>query len=328
MLFRSELWAKEKIKSSVERDHRMISRIAGKRWNELSESERTPFRLLAEAAKRQHAELYPDYKYSPVFKKEKLPRRKGAKGGDRDWARCNVVAGLLGDGYEGEELEKRMKSYDRKEMMYELASRRPRARAIQARKTRVVQREASPDTRSPSPAALPEDGLIKMEPSTPELSFSPEPVPQEPDVPEAVHPSYLLPPPPNINADEKKPFDRESSTGSSVGDEVGDEVASDRHWPDKSPAVLDLSVGANGQTYVQSPSQGLMIPVTLCAYPDDPFGEAVDDAFSISPMFNPDRSSALVGPKPSMLNIGSCSQADDVKAEDEFDFSEWLVSAH
>ncbi|KAH9921395.1 high mobility group box domain-containing protein [Fomitopsis serialis] len=156
MLFRSELWAKEKIKSTVERDHRMISRMAGAAWNALPESERVPYRRLAELAKQRHAEAYPDYKYSPVFKKERLPRRRGGKGANRDFSRCDVVARLLGEGCEGDELEERIKDYDRKKVLYVIPPRRIRTRATKAQR-RGVQRQVSPDTRTPSPVSSNED---------------------------------------------------------------------------------------------------------------------------------------------------------------------------
>ncbi|KIJ21450.1 hypothetical protein PAXINDRAFT_32552, partial [Paxillus involutus ATCC 200175] len=68
MVFRSWLWNKDNLKS-VERDNRNVSRIAGRYWNELSEAERAPFRKMAEEAKLRHAELYPEYKYSPMSRK-------------------------------------------------------------------------------------------------------------------------------------------------------------------------------------------------------------------------------------------------------------------
>ncbi|EGO02773.1 hypothetical protein SERLA73DRAFT_18439, partial [Serpula lacrymans var. lacrymans S7.3] len=63
MIFRSDLWAKQKLKASVERDHRHVSRIAGHYWNSLTEAQRAPYRKKAETAKALHAEMYPDYKY-------------------------------------------------------------------------------------------------------------------------------------------------------------------------------------------------------------------------------------------------------------------------
>ncbi|KIM54235.1 hypothetical protein SCLCIDRAFT_99844, partial [Scleroderma citrinum Foug A] len=68
MVFRSWLWNKDNLKS-VERDNRNVSRIAGRYWNELTNEQRAPFRKMAEEAKVRHAELYPEYKYAPTFRK-------------------------------------------------------------------------------------------------------------------------------------------------------------------------------------------------------------------------------------------------------------------
>ncbi|KAI0935818.1 hypothetical protein AcV5_004135 [Taiwanofungus camphoratus] len=112
MLFRSDLWAKEKIKSSVERDHRQISRIAGALWNSLPEAQRAPFKRLAEAAKQHHAQLFPEYKYAPVYRKDKPVKRKGKTATDGNAARWKAVAHLLMQGVEGNDLEKEVKRLD------------------------------------------------------------------------------------------------------------------------------------------------------------------------------------------------------------------------
>lgn len=112
MLFRSSLWAKEKIKSTVERDHRQISRIAGLLWNSLSEDDRAPYKRSAEAEKQRHAKLYPEYKYSPVYRKDKSVKRKGQRDPDVVATRCRTVARLMKQGVEGDELERRLKKFD------------------------------------------------------------------------------------------------------------------------------------------------------------------------------------------------------------------------
>lgn len=80
MVFRSWLWNKDGLKS-VERDNRNVSRIAGRLWNDLSDEQRAPFRKMADEAKMRHAQLYPEYKYTPSFRKAKkssqhLPKRR------------------------------------------------------------------------------------------------------------------------------------------------------------------------------------------------------------------------------------------------------------
>lgn len=107
MIFRSDLWSQEKIKKTVERDHRQISRIAGELWNKMSEVERGPFKAKAEEAKRLHALTYPNYKYTPVYRKEKTAKRKKADNSDKIH-RCQQVARLMQRGFTGDELKREM----------------------------------------------------------------------------------------------------------------------------------------------------------------------------------------------------------------------------
>jgi hypothetical protein len=72
MLFRSELWSHGRIE---ERDHRQISRIAGSMWNRMVEAQKQPFKERAALVKKQHEALYPNYKYSPVYKTHGVRRR-------------------------------------------------------------------------------------------------------------------------------------------------------------------------------------------------------------------------------------------------------------
>ncbi|PFH54730.1 hypothetical protein AMATHDRAFT_106412, partial [Amanita thiersii Skay4041] len=66
MLFRSDFWAKEKLKTEpIERDHRDISRIAALCWNNLDDEIRAIYQKKAEERKQIHRLQYPEYKYSP-----------------------------------------------------------------------------------------------------------------------------------------------------------------------------------------------------------------------------------------------------------------------
>ena len=112
LIFRSELWNKEKIKSSVERDHRQISRIAGRYWQELTDDERAPYHVLAEEAKRLHAQKYPDYKYSPVYRKDKATKRKAKPEDTGKVLRCKRVALLMRQGFEGDDLQRELERHD------------------------------------------------------------------------------------------------------------------------------------------------------------------------------------------------------------------------
>ncbi|KAI0825229.1 hypothetical protein BC628DRAFT_1338925 [Trametes gibbosa] len=105
MIFRSDLWNKEKIKSSVERDHRQISRIAGSLWNSLTDAERTPYHDRADDAKREHARKYPQYKYAPIYRRDKPTKRKPKQDYAEKVLRCHEVAQLIQRGFEGDDLK-------------------------------------------------------------------------------------------------------------------------------------------------------------------------------------------------------------------------------
>ncbi|TFK57695.1 hypothetical protein OE88DRAFT_1615644, partial [Heliocybe sulcata] len=65
MIFRSHFCATQIVTSTVERDHRHISRIAGHVWNSMPPADRAPFLARAREVKAQHAFLHPNYKYAP-----------------------------------------------------------------------------------------------------------------------------------------------------------------------------------------------------------------------------------------------------------------------
>lgn len=108
MVFRSWLWNKDNLKS-IERDNRNVSRIAGRYWNELSEAERAPFRCMAEEAKLRHAQLYPEYRYSPGSqKKPKVSQRRSQRGAEVENEKCNKVVELLLGGVTSRDLAKHL----------------------------------------------------------------------------------------------------------------------------------------------------------------------------------------------------------------------------
>lgn len=108
MIYRSHMWSQRKITSALERDHRNISKIVGHCWNELDDIQRAPYKAMADEAKRRHAELYPDYKYAPLSRREKAPKRKVKADTGSEEARCKTVAALLGRGVQGVALENEM----------------------------------------------------------------------------------------------------------------------------------------------------------------------------------------------------------------------------
>ncbi|KAF7436550.1 hypothetical protein PC9H_003383 [Pleurotus ostreatus] len=66
ILFRCDFVRQKKIPASVERDHRNISRIAGKVWREMSETEKAPWTSMAEKEREKHSQAHPGYRYAPV----------------------------------------------------------------------------------------------------------------------------------------------------------------------------------------------------------------------------------------------------------------------
>ncbi|KAJ7151521.1 hypothetical protein C8R46DRAFT_486242 [Mycena filopes] len=76
--FRSDYCVWEKKKVDGQRDHRLVSKDAGVAWRKLPDAVRREYELLAEEKKREHAEMYPDYAYSPGAR-----RGSGGKGKKR-----------------------------------------------------------------------------------------------------------------------------------------------------------------------------------------------------------------------------------------------------
>ncbi|QRV91619.1 HMG (high mobility group) box protein [Ceratobasidium sp. AG-Ba] len=66
-------YVKQDFLAGVENDHREISRIVGKIWKGLSESERDYWRVAAQKEKREHALKHPNYKYSPNSRRDGPP---------------------------------------------------------------------------------------------------------------------------------------------------------------------------------------------------------------------------------------------------------------
>lgn len=112
MIYRSTVWAQQKIPTGIERDHRHISRIIGHCWNSLPEEEKRIWRGKAEEEKREHSRKYPGYRYTPVIRTDKPIKRNVNRNGERDKQRCKKVAELLLAGAEGYALENAVKELD------------------------------------------------------------------------------------------------------------------------------------------------------------------------------------------------------------------------
>ncbi|KAJ8474619.1 hypothetical protein ONZ45_g15887 [Pleurotus djamor] len=79
ILFRCDFVRQKKIPASVEHDHRNISRIAGKVWQEMSKAEKGPWLLLAEQEREKHQKAYPGYRYASSSQSNSQSKRKQGK---------------------------------------------------------------------------------------------------------------------------------------------------------------------------------------------------------------------------------------------------------
>jgi len=112
MIYRSTVWAQQKIPVGIERDHRHISRIIGHCWNSLPDEEKQIWRAKAEEEKQEHLRKYPGYRYSPITRTNKPIKRNVNRNGEKDRRRCKKVAELLLSGTEGPALENAVKELD------------------------------------------------------------------------------------------------------------------------------------------------------------------------------------------------------------------------
>ncbi|TCD66770.1 hypothetical protein EIP91_000961 [Steccherinum ochraceum] len=181
LCYRSHFWATIKDREGVERDHRNISRLAGQSWKRLSPAERLPFRLQAEECKREHAKLYPNYKYAPGIRKEKVSKRKSSRASGRDTKRCkrepdspvplsgsSAVASAVTCAVKEEPVQHAIPSLD------EVASRPAKRRSHKSsRKSRKPAYKPSPPPSTPFLEVTSHDHV-------PEFTFPPAPTEEEP----------------------------------------------------------------------------------------------------------------------------------------------------
>ncbi|KAL5501234.1 hypothetical protein ACEPAH_9621 [Sanghuangporus vaninii] len=111
ILFRTDFVAQGRIPSSLESHSQNLSRIAGAVWRSMSEDEKAPWKRKAVEVKEEHKRMFPKYEYHPTDSHALRGRRKVVKGrGERElreaMRKCKVVAQLVKDGAQGEELEK------------------------------------------------------------------------------------------------------------------------------------------------------------------------------------------------------------------------------
>lgn len=97
MLFRSDFWAREKLKvEPIERDHRDISRIAAICWNSLDDDTKAVYRKRAKEHRAVHRLQHPEYRYSPTLQETaRKGRRRTVKSESMDDERCKRLAGQV-----------------------------------------------------------------------------------------------------------------------------------------------------------------------------------------------------------------------------------------
>ncbi|KAG5652006.1 hypothetical protein H0H81_006621 [Sphagnurus paluster] len=114
MLFRSDFWAREKLKEvPIERDHRDISRIAGHCWHNLPEAERSHYRRLAAQRKELQNLENPGYRYAPSVRRDRRVKPKIRKGAEEE-ERCRKLASFVIQGLSHADLREAIKATEKR----------------------------------------------------------------------------------------------------------------------------------------------------------------------------------------------------------------------
>jgi hypothetical protein len=129
MIFRSEFWAREKLKEQpIERNHRNISRIVSYCWNSLSEEEKGGYQILAEERKQLHLLQHPGYKYAPANIPKNVEKRKQKKelkkANREEEEKCKKLAALFIDNLPSSGIEEVPKDTKKKPMNRRTSNRR------------------------------------------------------------------------------------------------------------------------------------------------------------------------------------------------------------
>ncbi|TFK76675.1 hypothetical protein BDN72DRAFT_829825 [Pluteus cervinus] len=164
MIYRSEIWAKEKITKGVEHDHRHISRIIGHCWNQMPEEDKNVWRRRAAQEKLEHERKYPGYRFMPSTRTKKPIKRKVKRNSEEELDRCKRVATLMLSGKTGDELERAVNRSCPLPMQAEMSGRG----AIPQQGFYSFRCEA------PAPFRSPLRRPSRSDDSPPELAWSPE----------------------------------------------------------------------------------------------------------------------------------------------------------
>ena len=111
--------------SEIERDHSVLSKMAGQTWNRMTEEEQEPWADLAKERDRLHKKQHPDYRYSP--KRRARPTRRTNRNGRDSAERIEKIAALLRENRPQEDIVATVRAIDE-----ELASRQAGTRQADA----------------------------------------------------------------------------------------------------------------------------------------------------------------------------------------------------
>ncbi|THH31658.1 hypothetical protein EUX98_g2542 [Antrodiella citrinella] len=116
IIFRSAFWNEEKKKTSCVKDHRVISKMAGEAWRNLTVAEQSPYRKIAYEVKRRHQEEFPDYRYAPIHRRTS-PSSREYVSKDQDEVRCKAIAEFIMEGLKGPQLAAAIQQLDEGSML-------------------------------------------------------------------------------------------------------------------------------------------------------------------------------------------------------------------
>lgn len=187
MLFRSAFAAAQKIGANIEHDNRHITRIIAHCWNRLSDAEKQIWRDKAAAEKAQHAERYPDYRFSPVGRAKKPKKRKVRRNGAEDVKRCETLAELVMAGKCGLALESALKKIEQER---DAAERRVGTELDVF--TSTEKRRTLFDRDPPPHDCETGDVAPFRSPLLPPANTTPQQVPDKNFMPEVSHPNYMV----------------------------------------------------------------------------------------------------------------------------------------
>lgn len=109
IIFRSNVCKKTKVKGPAKKNNQTTTSCAAAiLWNSLSDAEKAPWATRAAEAKAQHKLQHPDYKYTPGKAHKAKSGKRGPRPTKLEISRSETMAKLLGQGFEGAELNRHL----------------------------------------------------------------------------------------------------------------------------------------------------------------------------------------------------------------------------